>query len=268
MTSIEISPVVKFLRNASNFFRTVASRFELFFPVTQKRWRLAQRAEIEHWAGTVAGFSSSLRESHTSHLIETFQGPGSRFFLELFETDLGLSIRELVSGGPFIEVACGAASVFLEVESKHPKFGVDPVEFAPWVVTRYQDRGVTLFVSPAEDFDFLEIRRQVDRKPKEETEVITVLFTNGLQHFRSPSQFFYNLRALGHHRLVFLEFLEVPADAAHPQILTVSRLRKFLRKNNYRVVREVVGERKLAGVIEYGGGRPAKIYQVLAESPR
>jgi hypothetical protein len=132
------------------------------------------------------------------------------------------------------------------------------------VIARYEEIGAKIIPMSGEDFK-ISIQFDSIGSIKQVQEVKVVIFTNALQHFRSLDQFFLNLQnQLGAHELLFLEFLNVPADRAHPQILTIKRLNSYIEKFNYKILNSKILKERLIGFIERGNGLEIEMYLMHA----
>lgn len=248
-------------RSRFDALRTLLSRFELFLPVSKKRWLIAQDFESIHYQGVI----NNVPVNDSAQLLRHYSGPGPQYFRENIEEALGVNLKDFLLDKVLIEIACGASSVFLNMETTAIKLGVDPMSFSDWVISRYSDVGATIISKGAEDFDLSDLSKNLRDQIKAPLNQKVVLFTNALQHFQSPKEFFFNLQnQIGGHDLIFLEFLDVPADRAHPQILTKRRLDSFLSKFDYMILGSHPLEGRLPGYIEAGEGQAISMYVVHA----
>jgi hypothetical protein len=88
---------------------------------------------------------------------------------------------------------------------------------------------------------------------------------NALQHFASPFKALQKLSKLSsRHSILIIEYLDTPADRAHPQILTEKRILRILRRLKYQSCKSVKIDAYLENLVQLGVGKPAKIGAFLA----
>jgi hypothetical protein len=197
-------------------------------------------------------------------LLRHYSGPGAQYFKSTIEQTLHLDLYSYLQDTILIEVACGASSVFLSIQSPLTKIGIDPMPFSDWVIAHYGEIGAKILTMSGEDFRLRNELDSIEDMNRAHFKKV-VIFTNALQHFRSLNDFFLNLsNQIGEHDLVFLEFLNIPADRAHPQILTKKRLNSLLRKFRYEILNSATVVSKLPGFIEQGNGLDIEMYVVNA----
>ena len=242
--------------------RTLFAKLGIFFPVSKRRWVIAQVFESVHYKDVI----NNLPVSESKTLLRHYSGPGAQYFKDTIEHTLDLDLFLYFRDKILIEVACGASSVFLNIQSPLTKIGIDPMKFSEWVIAHYDEMGAKILTMSGEDFQLKNNLASIEDVNRGHFEKV-VIFTNALQHFRSLDDFFSNLQnQLGTHELLFLEFLNIPADRAHPQILTEKRLNYYLRKYQYRISHSATISSKLPGFIEQGNGLDIEMYVVHARS--
>lgn len=235
---------------STNEIRTKLSRFEIFLPVNSARWQKAQVAEAASWH-----IPDQLSEPLISDFLRDEQTK-AKFLLGVAENALGISLLELISDKTVIDIACGPGSIIAELKTFGKKFGLDPAQFPIWVHQRYDSLDFELINAPLESaplngYDF-------GQGP------VAVMY-NALQHFQNCELAFNNLvSSLGEHKLFFVDYAYVPADSAHPQILTFNRIERLLLKAGYSVNHLAVSKARLPGMVEMVDGQPANILSGVA----
>lgn len=236
----------KFLLYPANRIRTKLGRYGVFLPVSRRRWELAQVAEEHSWP-------LPLDWDYSGDVLPKLmldEQTKARFIVSQGEEILGLSLRSLVEDKTVIDVACGPCSIISNWDNCKEKIGIDPAKFPSWVHKRYQEHNFELVSSTLEGA----VVKSITGPPP------VVVMYNALQHFQDINGAVKNLKKIAkNHELFFVDYAEIPADAAHPQILTEKRLRRILLRNGYRAIRLETVEARLPGLVETGSGQSAKI---------
>ena len=95
------------------------------------------------------------------------------------------------------------------------------------------------------------------------SEEFFVIALNAFQHFQSIPNTLKNLQnKLGEHSLLLIDFIDVPADSAHPQIISQRRIEKLLDEYDYEIKKMCTSHIK-HNDIHYGRGKSAKIVMGL-----
>jgi hypothetical protein len=221
-----------------NNLRTTLAKREIFVFVSPRRWRKAQAAEVDHWNLQIVE-NEQLPPVFISEQIK------ARFLLETAERILGIRVSKLIEDKVVVDIACGPCSVVAEEESPFKKIGVDPAPFPEWVKSRYKKLNFPLISSPMET---ALIHVTAEKK-------IVVVMYNALQHFQSPSQALKNIRvSLKEGEIFFVDYADIPADKAHPQILTFNRIKRLLKKKGYSEIQLAQSLVRLPGYVEGGSG--------------
>ena len=237
-------------RFTGNFIRTWASRYEVFFPVSSMRWAKAQRAESASWH-----IPDHLEGPEISEFFHNEQTK-ARFLIKVAEQALGISVQQLMGDRTVLDIACGPGSIVSEMPEPSRKIGLDPAPFPKWVHERYSSLNFELISNPLESAIFH--NRNIGPDP-------LVVMYNALQHFQDCEKAFFNLKnSLGSHQVFFVDYAYVPADPAHPQILTFSRIERMLRKVGYTTENLAVTYARLPGLVEMGNGEPARVISGIA----
>jgi hypothetical protein len=238
-------------RLSANDLRTSLSKREIFLPVSSRRWGFAQKAESESWH-----IPHNLIEPEISaYFLE--EQTKAKFLVHVAEQTLGLSFSNFISERTVLDIACGPGSIIAEMDKPAVKYGLDPAKFPNWVHGRYKELNFQLINHPLEsaplaDFDF-------GVNP-------LVIMYNALQHFQDCELAFSNLaKSLGTHQVFFVDYGYVPADAAHPQILTFNRIERILSRVGYETTNLALSYARLPGLVEMGNGEPARILAGIAE---
>lgn len=231
-------------------WRTLFSKLGVFLPVSKSRWLTAQRYEFHAWELPEIW---DFQKAHSSFINEESK---SRFIIEASERALGVNLEDLLSGKVVIDVACGPCSIVASMPYPTKKIGVDPFPFPEWVKSRYKTLDFELFQVPLEELT-------VDFKADLSAPVF--IMYNALQHFGSPFKALQKLSVLSSsHTVLIIEYLDTPADRAHPQILTEKRILRILRHLKYKTTSNVKIDAYLENLVQIGDGRPAKIGAFLA----
>lgn len=231
-------------------WRTLFSKLGIFLPVSKARWLTAQKIEFHAWALPETWNSWQI---HPSFLNE---GTKSEFFVSASEKALGINLNNLLSDKTVIDVACGPCSILAPMHSPSAKFGIDPFPFPEWVESRYKSQDFRLIQSPLEDSS-LDLG--------EESGVPIFIMYNALQHFASPFKALHKLSELSsRHTVLIIEYLDTPADRAHPQILTHKRILRILQRLKYQSCKSAKIDAYLENLVQLAFGKPAKIGAFLA----
>lgn len=231
-------------------WRTLFSKLGIFLPVSKSRWLTAQKFEFHAWA------LPEIWDSQQIHPSFINEGTKSEFIIGASEQALGINLNSLLSDKIVIDVACGPCSVLAPMHSPSAKFGVDPFPFPDWVLNRYKSLDFKLFQGTLEDL-VLDL--------EEDSGIPVFIMYNALQHFGSPFKALQKLSKLSScHSVLIIEYLDTPADRAHPQILTERRILRILRRLNYKSCKSVKIDAYLENLVQLGVGKPAKIGAFLA----
>lgn len=231
-------------------WRTLFSKLGIFLPVSKSRWHTAQEYEFHAWELPEIW---DIQQVHSSFINEESK---SGFIIEASERALGMNLEDLLSDKVVIDVACGPCSVLATMTSPSKKFGVDPFPFPEWVVGRYKSLDFELFQVPLEELS-MEIEDNLG--------VPVFIMYNALQHFGSPFKALQKLSSLSSsHTVLIIEYLDTPADRAHPQILTEKRILRILKRLKYGSTSNAKFDAYLENLVQLGDGKPAKIGAFLA----
>lgn len=245
--------IIFFLRNLdANRIRTYLSSYEIFLPVSDRRWAIAQKAEAESWH-----LPLNVKGEEEIEILLGDERKKAKFLVSVAEKNLGIRVDKFVDGKIVIDVACGPGSIMADLENPKAKYGIDPANFPSWVTERYASFGFRLIQAPLESAHLQDF--------KYEKELVVVLY-NALQHFQNCAVALNNLYSnLGNHHLFFVDYGYIPADKAHPQILTYMRLKKLLIESGYVIEKMAQSEERLPGLVEIGSGFPTTIISGLAK---
>ena len=225
----------------SNKYRTLFSSLNIFFPVTHKRWIFAQKSECSLWA-LPDNFEGVTHESFIN------EGKKSNFILNNALNIYGKTIESLVKDRNIIDIGCGPASFITHLNTPRTKIGIDPLPFPKWVIDNYQKSNFTLIQQPIEELSHIKF---------DGLDNPLVVMYNALQHFMNPYKGIQLIsEKFSKHEILIVDYGYAPADNAHPQILTTSRIRRFLTKLDYGNIQVNLLSLYLPKLVQYGENKP------------
>ena len=189
---------------------------------TKDTWQKAQKCEAAWWRTEGLGTANSYHEELKQHK---------------YAEKMGITIDQWskinLNGKSVLDVGGGPASLLLKTYNAGRRKIVDPLDMPDWVTARYKDVGIELQKIPAED---------MDEHGWDETWIYNVL-----QHVQDPVRVIEKIKKVGKVVRVF-EFLERPANEAHPHVLTADVLNAAFGKVG--VVTELADP--IVGKVYYG----------------
>jgi hypothetical protein len=233
----------------TDWVRNLFAQFSIFLPVSDRRWRLAQKYESKHWQLPPA----PERDQFALPSVFLSEQAKARFIIETAVNVTGFDIESLSKKDLLIDIACGPCSIVAELAGKSRKIGIDPSPYPDWILERYEMLGFEIIKAPLESANLKSLGENENLN-------IAVLMYNALQHFQDIDiaiSKIYN--ALGQHLLFFTDYASVPADRAHPQILTAPRLTDAFNRAGYKVSTMQVVKARLPGLVETPAGTAINI---------
>ena len=224
---------------------------EIFLPVSKNRWRKAQISEKASW-----DLPMNLPTKESLNIILQHYQPDQKYLLDTAERLLEIDLEKEMKNRILIDLASGALPYSAIYKSPKLKWAVDPASYPDWVVEFNKNLGMKMICTPGESANFPKYRKG---------EEFFVIALNAFQHFQSIPNTLKNLSDnLGPHSLLLIDFIDVPADSAHPQIISQRRIEKLLDNHNYEIKKMCTSHIKHNG-IHYGRGKPAKIVMGLVD---
>lgn len=170
-------------------------------------WKKAQFAEAEFWGKCLNTYSEETKQL-------TIYAPRMKLNL-ISRTYIDVSNKSI------LDIGGGPSSLLLKCINRGRSMVIDPLPLPLWVRNRYREADIDFRNEQAEEYTF---SFGVDRFDE-------VWIYNVLQHAQDPQLIIKNVREnLVLKTIRIFEWIEVPADKAHPHVLHAKDLDKWLGK--------------------------------------
>jgi SAM-dependent methyltransferase len=209
-------------------------------------WSKAQKAEKQAWISLWQPSSSKSRQK-----MEKDEITKGEFIIKKMGDSLDVEPRTQWKNSSVLDVACGPVSYIARHKIGRVRDGVDPLKYPSWVYDNYRALDFNVHLMPFEKLK--NCRYDI------------LFFYNALQHFGDLPAVVKKCRELlsPNGQVFIAEYLNIPKDAAHIQLLTAEVMDNLFKNGGFKV-ESMVQAVRLPGLVERGGGQPIDLYTAKA----